>query len=603
MEEEDKMDSSLNPDAAEFTPHVIYPQHQIIQDYPVAGSPLKQTQQVMDNIDVPSEEEFEKEISARPRDMDDVGSPLSKPLEHGLDDSEISSTKAEFGDESTTSFLTTSEFQRTGVSAMDYSFADSDRDDYDIHKDPMAMSFTPGDFEAAFEKDAQLDLNAVHDLTDVDFSDVNGFENNSEKPSDECEKKDSVPPFVEESEAQASPNPFNMDTLRETLNEENMRSVKYSEIGSDNVDDACLIDTNVVSLSEDSPKIESENNSQYRDFPFETNSQVTDLLNTSFDTQHENQTELINVKQEEIIEKSVSQDQCLLENKNFEILLQSDFDNERQFENKESEFENKESVIENKESVFENKESEFENGEKQIENVENHLNKEIHFVNEQNLFVKKENQECFFENKEFVSDNKECIMEHENIVENKQILLENSETLLDNHQVLENKENLFANEENLLDTPMETPDFEIEVQTRSDFEFDPEIQEKSQTQFELSLEEDHLQNEALDLGKFSVKIETDNMDANVFEQKTNYTPVLNLSESLQEFTGLERQINEIKELENTEFTHVSENVISKENENLKENLVDIETLKIEEPKNETVVAATIAGKIFLFHIF
>lgn len=569
---EDKMDFSLNPDAKEFIPpSMAYSQRQIIQDYPISGSPLKQAPQVMDNIDIPSEEEFEKGFSERPQDIEGgAASPLSKPLESLLDDSEISSTKAEFGDESTTSFLTTtSDFPRTEVSAMDYSFVSADRGEYDIAKDPMAMSYTPDDFQAAFEKDEdenQLDLNAVHDLTDVDFSDnVNGYENDvTENSDDSGEKKEiSSSPFVEESEAQASLNPYNMDTLKETLNEENMRSVKYSETSTDNVDDTCLIDTKVPS-SEDSQKWSESDNSQYRDFPFES--------------KIDNHSEVVEEK-EEIHQNS-----------------ENSYHNDH--------FEQKENLFLKEENHFDNEVNQYENEKKN--NIEN---SETHFENNENIFEKKENQECFIENKEELLENKEILSENEEIlIENKEIpIIENKEILFDNKE-MENKEILL--EKNDVNSPeTERPDFEPEIQ---DFEFDPEIQEKSQTQFELSLEEDHLQN---DLGKFddvkSNQIESEIVDMDKdFEQKTNYAPILNLSESLQEFTGLERQINETKDLENIEYARVTEAAISKENIVVEqketvneENLVNLESLKIEEPKSETPAvettpaAAAIAGKV------
>ena len=80
-----------------------------------------------------------------------------------FDDSEISSTKAEFGDESSAScFSTLSEFCKTGVSNIDFSYAGSEREDFDAVKDPMTTSMTPSDFKEAFDNGP--DLNKVHDL-------------------------------------------------------------------------------------------------------------------------------------------------------------------------------------------------------------------------------------------------------------------------------------------------------------------------------------------------------------------------------------------------------------------------------------------------------
>ncbi|XP_043250377.1 mucin-5AC-like isoform X2 [Colletes gigas] len=192
QEEQSKdMDFQLNPDAAEFvpvSPQFVGPRLTIADDFPISGSPLKQVSQ-MDDIQVPSQSEFDKEICQRPREVeneekgyqngvnaqsiDDADYMADRSKAPGfcmnLDDSEISSMKAEFGDESSTSFLTsTTDLHRTGMSTVDESFSSSERD-YDISKDPMAMSFTPSDFEAAFDKD--VDLNAVHNISNIDLED------------------------------------------------------------------------------------------------------------------------------------------------------------------------------------------------------------------------------------------------------------------------------------------------------------------------------------------------------------------------------------------------------------------------------------------------
>ncbi|XP_076280755.1 uncharacterized protein LOC143209246 [Lasioglossum baleicum] len=207
-DEKDKlkdMDFQLNPDAAEFVP--VSPQFagariNLMEDFPISGSPLKQVPQ-MDDIQVPSQSEFDEEICQRPREVE----PEEKEYQNGvhvqsnddtdfiterqkvigftgnLDDSVVSSTKAEFGDVSSASFLTTTDFHRTDVSTIDESFSSYERD-YDIAKDPMAMSLTPSDFEAAFDKGADfegefelkksVDLNAVHNLSNTDLDDKNG---------------------------------------------------------------------------------------------------------------------------------------------------------------------------------------------------------------------------------------------------------------------------------------------------------------------------------------------------------------------------------------------------------------------------------------------
>ena len=543
------MEFHLNPDAKEFIPPSMFAQRRSL-DYPISGSPLKQAPTAMDDIPVPSEREFEEEISHRPSDMsDDEESPLSKPLEPGykpgLDDSEISSTKAEFGDESTTSFLTTSEFQRTGISAMDCSFTGSDREDYDITKDPMAMSFTPGDFEAAFEKG--VDLNAVHDLSEVDFPDnlnrVNGeeeavqisqFETGVTEPESVNELHS---PLVEDMAAETlnlkSQNPFDLDTLKQSLNEEGFNDVKSSVLETEVVEtDTSILNENSVPFTEDPHKrSEFEEKTQpLEDSCQELHNEVSSVSQDSTSNP---------VSQFDLIETLQSQttDLPLIETYEETVKLSDE----------------KEEISENKESLFENKEG----------------------------------------------------------------------------YVLETQNNIFKNNvENFLDKPVETPDFEPEIEAHSDIEFDPEIQEKSQTQFELSLEAEDLQNHvSVDVAQFSDEtdksplLETPNFEVNqLLEQKTNYAPVLNLSESLQEFTGLERQFDEAKESENfMEYEQVTkspvtdlqtlESTIPKENidieqKDVAENLVkdndlaNIETQKIEEAQNETpVIAAAIAGKI------
>ncbi|KAL2733226.1 mucin-22-like isoform X16, partial [Vespula maculifrons] len=198
QEQEEDMDFQLNPNAAEFIP-ISPPKRQIkintINDSLVAGSPLKTI--AMDDIKVPSQKEFDEEISARPHEIEEEDSspngdhatpfdydfyteqqkvinPLSAAaaaVAAGLDESEISSTKAEYGDE-TMSFLctTTTDLHKTEISTMEESFGDSDCDIYN-RDNPMTMSYTPCDFKAAFNK--EVDLNAVHDLSDGDLEDEN----------------------------------------------------------------------------------------------------------------------------------------------------------------------------------------------------------------------------------------------------------------------------------------------------------------------------------------------------------------------------------------------------------------------------------------------
>lgn len=183
------MEFQLNPNAAEFIPGSP-PKHQIklssINDSLVAGSPLKSM--AMDDIKIPSQKEFDAEISVRPRDMEEEkDSPNGDHITHsdydfyterqkvigapiGLDESEISSTKAEYGDESNMSSLYTTDLHKTGISTIEESFGESECDIYN-RDNPMTMSYTPCDFKAAFKK--EVDLNAVHDLSDGDLEDEN----------------------------------------------------------------------------------------------------------------------------------------------------------------------------------------------------------------------------------------------------------------------------------------------------------------------------------------------------------------------------------------------------------------------------------------------
>lgn len=184
LEDELNMESQLNPDAAEFVPsptQVMAPLEEVL----LAQSPSKGV--TMENISVPSQLEFQLEVSNRPSEMDlasessvmpesklnsnlpdlissEEGSNvnpfisscnlenegvLDKTLEQGqkneifleenisvqeltLDESEVTSTKAEFGDDSA-SFLTVgSELQKTvtecvsSCSAVDNSITDLD---------------------------------------------------------------------------------------------------------------------------------------------------------------------------------------------------------------------------------------------------------------------------------------------------------------------------------------------------------------------------------------------------------------------------------------------------------------------------------------------
>ncbi|KYN04990.1 hypothetical protein ALC62_04104 [Cyphomyrmex costatus] len=176
-EEQNNMDFQLNPEAAEFVP--LSPplvsnrsNNTRLRDFAISGSPLKTTQ-VMDDIRVPSQSEFDKDVYYRPKEigekLQDENTELQNNSSQSLDVSEISSTKAEMGDdESMMHVMSTSQWQ-TDVSSQwnekTHDDAGSDSEDSDVvtKNDPMAVSLTPGNFKA-FE--LKVDLNAVHILDD-----------------------------------------------------------------------------------------------------------------------------------------------------------------------------------------------------------------------------------------------------------------------------------------------------------------------------------------------------------------------------------------------------------------------------------------------------
>ncbi|XP_014240084.1 mucin-17-like isoform X2 [Cimex lectularius] len=90
--------SQLNPNAAEFVP--IF---NSVKETVLASSPMKGAEQNLENIKLPSKEEFYLEISQRPGDLDSLS---NERAEHVKDDSlncvdlTLASTKVEVGDES-----------------------------------------------------------------------------------------------------------------------------------------------------------------------------------------------------------------------------------------------------------------------------------------------------------------------------------------------------------------------------------------------------------------------------------------------------------------------------------------------------------------------
>nr|XP_012235744.1 PREDICTED: uncharacterized protein LOC105679969 [Linepithema humile] len=169
------MDFQLNPEAAEFVPlsSPLLSNRNFLQDYPISGSPLKQTP-AMDDIPVPSQSEFEQEVCRRPREIDEKDCASDDQQVNNdqpdLDVSDVSSTKVEVGDVSTTLWpvdISSQWSEKTRDSAK------LNSEEYDIvdKNNPMMMSFEPDEFAAAFKKD--LDLNAVHDLSDSSESEEN----------------------------------------------------------------------------------------------------------------------------------------------------------------------------------------------------------------------------------------------------------------------------------------------------------------------------------------------------------------------------------------------------------------------------------------------
>ncbi|XP_018340900.1 PREDICTED: uncharacterized protein LOC108747727 [Trachymyrmex septentrionalis] len=169
------MDFQLNPEAAEFVPLspplVCNRSNTHLKDFAISGSPLKTTQ-IMDDICVPSQSEFDKEVCRRPKEIGeethDENAELQNNSSQSLDISDISSTKAEIGDdESMMHVMSTSQWQ-TDVSSQwnekAHDDAGSDLEDGVVTKDdPMTVSLTPASFKA-FE--LKVDLNALHILDD-----------------------------------------------------------------------------------------------------------------------------------------------------------------------------------------------------------------------------------------------------------------------------------------------------------------------------------------------------------------------------------------------------------------------------------------------------
>ncbi|XP_071628280.1 uncharacterized protein [Temnothorax longispinosus] len=174
--EQDNMDFQLNPEAAEFVPSSppLMGPRVFLEDFAISGSPLKQPQ-AMDDISIPSQSEFDKEVCYRPKEIGeefshDEQADLQNNGLQSMDVSEISSTKAEMGDDESMMHVTSTSQWQTNISSQwnektgDDAGSDLEEDDIVTKNNPMAMSLTPGNFKAAFEK--SVDLNAVHILDD-----------------------------------------------------------------------------------------------------------------------------------------------------------------------------------------------------------------------------------------------------------------------------------------------------------------------------------------------------------------------------------------------------------------------------------------------------
>ncbi|XP_034951783.1 uncharacterized protein [Chelonus insularis] len=225
-----EMDFPLNPNAAEFIP-VSTPKSLSarIMDLPIAGSPLKPPS-MMDDIRLPSPSEFREGASSRPHDLEDKdditaangnflmtdneeeqSTVSKKKLGFGLDESEVSSTRAEFGDESIASYLT-NDLQKVETCDESYSENCSGLE----NNDPMTMSFGPGRPNPLSQP---VDLNAVHELNDYDLCDLNI--SNQEEDNSATQSLDDHPELVNlispESEtpkhSNAFPNHENIDLL------------------------------------------------------------------------------------------------------------------------------------------------------------------------------------------------------------------------------------------------------------------------------------------------------------------------------------------------------------------------------------------------------
>ncbi|KAL0129275.1 hypothetical protein PUN28_004166 [Cardiocondyla obscurior] len=177
--DQDNMDFQLNPEAAEFVPSppLRNNNRNFLQDIAISGSPLKQTQ-AMDDISIPSQSEFDKEMSCRPKEIGeefshDEHTNLQNNGSQNMDTSEISSTKVEVGDdESIINVMSASHWQGTNTprwveKADDDTETDSDESEIMETCEPSSpKSALNNASKKKVLKDQDIDLNAVHMLDD-----------------------------------------------------------------------------------------------------------------------------------------------------------------------------------------------------------------------------------------------------------------------------------------------------------------------------------------------------------------------------------------------------------------------------------------------------
>jgi len=250
----------LNPEAAEFVPlsPPLRGNRNLLQDYPISGSPLRQTP-AMDDIPVPTQSEFEEEVCRRPREIDEKDFSSEACVTdrqnslHDMDVSEISSTKAEMGDESMARIMSSTQWQ-TDLSSQ---WSEKAQDDEEgsgseeyatvMKNNSMTMSYTPGDFEAAFE--TGVDLNAVHDLNDS--SDSAEFANSPSRSPEPYEYDERVhTPFsddknpIDHLRASSTPHTINekLPNIATVFDSDEMETNVFSDLKAETVPMEPLLD-------------------------------------------------------------------------------------------------------------------------------------------------------------------------------------------------------------------------------------------------------------------------------------------------------------------------------------------------------------------------